>query len=268
MQERKRERKTEVVKAPIEPLISPGGEGVISKEDLRIKIRTIPQIGDFKTRSYLNFTASIPLRFNRATGYYEPAELGDIVTARTHNYFYSTEPAVLVDAGWYDSRVNKRRHTMSALYDEAGMHLNILSLGPKTGICTAGSVIPQTFGQYRAIRVDSTGRIKTTVMASTCINVHIWKDKSVLAGEVSSVYDVTGLMGVSIIMKSDVANTITLQICFDDINWYNFISYDLLAGEQIADCIWGSFPKIRVIVKNAGTVTVGIYGYGLSGLVV
>jgi len=262
MESRKRERKTEIVKKPPDYLMVAGGEGVISKEDLRIKIRSFPQLADFKTRSYLNYTASIPLRFNRTTGYYEPAELGDVVTSHTHGYYYPTEPTALVDAGWYDRRLNKRRHLMSALYDEDGNALRIYVSGDAKGLISYGSVTTRPIGDFRVNLVDTSGRLLVKTYNTGGANIYFWKDTSVGAGATSASVSIHGLLGTILYMKSSTSNTFRIEMTIDDITWYEILSYTLTAGEAITDMIYTGWAKIRVKVDSAGVVTCWIFGYG------
>jgi len=264
MERRKRERKTEIVKKPPDYLMTAGGEGVISKEDLRIKVRSFPQLADFKTRSYLNFTASIPLRFNRVTGYYEPAEIGDIVTSHTHGYYYPTEPTTIVDAGWYDGRINKRRHLMSALYDEDGNALRVYTVGDGKGILTYGSIIIHSIEAFRTFLVDTVGKQLIKSYTTLGVNKFFWKDVSVGAGAVSADLAINGLLFATLYVKSSTTNTIHIETTIDEITWYKILSYDLLAGEEYSDIICSGMAKIRAKSDSAGVVTCWIFGYGYA----
>jgi len=259
MESRKRVRKTEIVKKPPDLLMTAGGEGVISKEDLRIKVRSFPQLADFKTRSYLNFTASIPLRFNRITGYYEPAEIGDIVTSHTHGYYYPTEPTTLVDAGWYDGRINKRKHRMSALYDEDGTHLKFLPYATYKGLLIGGKKTVEGYSDYYTLKVDGEGHLYCKNMPERTSWSLLWDNVAVPAGASTPIISFTYKSTLCIMLKSSVANTAIVEHEYTLGRWYALYDIELFADKPKADVIEGSFKNIRIKVTTASTMFCEVY---------
>jgi len=261
MLERKRERKKIYPVQPPVPLAIAGGEAVISKDHLRIKMPSQPPLGDFKTRSYLNYTASIPLHYNKATGYYEPAEVLEVVKSNKYGYFYVAEPTPLADSGWAEQRVNKRRQSMSALYDEDGTHLNFVPFPTRKGIVLAGHTGVESWGDYKTISVSPVGFVNVTTLPYATTSFTAWHNTTVVAGAVSPAFLITTHGGFIVYLYSSTANTLILQKSFDGVEWYDFTDFILGAGEYKCDIFTGGVERFRFKSVSAGIVTSILYVY-------
>jgi len=237
MKERMRTRQREFTDTA--KIMEPGGEGFIIDPILRIKLGTQPILKDFKVRSYLNFMASLPMKRNPTTGYFEFAETAEEITAFCKAYFWAAEPPALADSGYDKFRINKARHLLvqpilNTEFDGTGYN----------------RYTPANF--YGVPRNEITGSVNHMSI--------FWNNQAVAANEVSPATQFTLYntlpthQGVQITVNAPT--TIIIQTTHDPIyGWCNHTEIEFTEAGSKAQDIMSSGVYFRLVSTQACTIT-------------
>jgi len=231
MRERTRKRKREF--KDVASIMEPGGEGFIYDPIFRIKLGTTPILKNFKVRSYLNFMASLPMKRNPATGYFEFAETPEEITALCKAYFYSAEPGALVDSGYDQFRINKARH---------------LLVQPVMNVASDGS------GSNVYPIVLSSGHMPVNLVGRSGGYNPLWVNAAKNPGDVSAAANMTGQ--VAVMVEVDAATDIIIQVQYiPGAPWFNHTTLHFTAAGTKAQNILNGPMLMRFKTTAAATIT-------------
>lgn len=221
-------------------LMEAGGEGFIIDPAFRIKLGTQPILKDFKVRSYLNFMASLPMKYNPATKYFEFAETPEEITALCKAYFFSAEPGALADSGYDQFRINKARH----LLVQPIVNGSVDGSGPNY------YMVSDPFGNL-SVRNKYNDSNTNSIWAASVVGV---------GGESPEVSIASGAASIGLMITVDAATTITVYVQGGYAGrWYEHTNLVFPGAGSKAQDVMRGFLGLKLKSSAAATITAELY---------